>query len=245
MLKKFLFPLAVGTFLLVQGCTPADSLNSLFTDKDIIFDQALLGQWGDKDGNFDDGYMQLDKAGADGYRIIFVDKDGSKVEYDAHLGMLQGHRFLDAVPVAAPAHWSALPDSDLAFTNKGKAAFKPGLVSLGDQAYLEFAESGAESKMGHYKLRLRMAHWLCKVSVEGPVLNLNCLDEDWIKNHIEDANIHLAHEYTSSRKGGLVITASTSDLQKFALEHADDKDAFAWNMTAHQGKEKDPSGLSF
>ncbi len=243
MLKKLLFPLALVIFILVQGCTPADSLNSLFTDKDIIFDQALLGQWGDKDGSFDEGYMQLDKAGTDGYRIIFVDKDGSKVEYDAHLGMLQGRRFLDAVPVAAPAHWSALPDSDLVFTgqHKDKPAFRPGLVSLGDQAYLEFAEGSADSKTGHYKLRVRLAHWLCKVSTDGPVLNLNCLDEDWIKNHIEDSNIHLAHEYTSSGKSGLVITASTSDLQKFALEHADDKDAFAWKMTARQRKEKHPS----
>ena len=42
-MRKLLL-LFAGT-LLLTGCVPVDSLNPLYTDKDIVFDESLLGTW--------------------------------------------------------------------------------------------------------------------------------------------------------------------------------------------------------
>ncbi|HEY6251753.1 MAG TPA: hypothetical protein VI685_17485 [Candidatus Angelobacter sp.] len=218
----------------LTGCTPADSINPLLTDKDIYFDQGLLGMWGDKESSPKDGYLLFEKAGDNGYRITVVDEKGSKQGYAAYLGYLRGQRFLDVVPDPATAQWSALEESDLTITQQGPNAtlFKPTMVKVGDATYLEFANAGSDASQVHFKLSLRSAHWLCKLATEGSIMRLDCLDEDWVKNHIDDPGVHLAHEPSSPDGSGLVVTASTADLQRLVTEHAEDKEAFSWSMTA-------------
>ena len=233
MTARLLFLMLVISTLI--GCTPADSINPLFTGKDSNFDQALLGMWGDKDESPKDGYLLFEKGDDNGYRITMVDENGSKQQYDAHLGYVHGQQFLDIVPKPDTAAWSALVESELTVTKPTSNAhlLEPALVRLGDATYLEFADAGSDAGQARFKLKLRLAHWFCKVATEGPVMRLDCLDEDWARKHIDDPGVHLAHQ-PSSDESGLVITASTTDLQRFVTEHAEDEEAFSWSMTARR-----------
>ena len=245
---RFIFPVLLILSILV-GCAPVDSLNPLFADKDAIFDPALVGHWGDpaKNGSINEGDIEFIKAGENGYRIVMADKDGGVLEYQAHLAILQGHRFLDVVPDFTPKEWANLPDAEVILADSGneanrsadKSGFKPPLVRLDAAAYLEFAASDSPAKSGHFKLRIRRGHWFCKVSVVGPDLYLNCLDPDWLGEQIDEGKIKIDHTSAASGHEGIVLTANTEDLQRFVVAHADDEKAFSSSMTVKRFQIKD------
>src|SRR5215470_5494350 len=226
-----LFFLVVVLSVLI-GCGPADSLNPLFADKDVVFDRALLGTWGGQDPK--DGYFLFERAGDNGYRISMVDENGNVAEYDAHLGYVQGRRFLDLVPVASDSHWQALAGSELTVANPdgNNPVSNPGVVKLGDNTYLEFTHANSDNNKTHFKVNVRAAHWFCKVATEGSLLRLDCLDDKWLKNHGDDANTHLAYESAGPGPDDRVITSSTSELQKFVTEQAENTEAFSFTMAA-------------
>src|SRR6266849_402539 len=94
-LSKLLLTCLLTVFL--AGCVPVDSLNPLYTDKDVTFDNALIGQWGtEKEG------LNFAKIGDNAYRMVLSGKDDDTGQvtttvFEAHLVSLQGHRFLDVV----------------------------------------------------------------------------------------------------------------------------------------------------
>lgn len=236
---------------ILAGCTSgntADSLNPLFTDQDAVFDPALMGHWEtpDQDGKSDGG-LEFLKAGENGYRIIMTNNDGDAAEYEAHLVILQGRRFLDVVPGSVPKEWAGLPDTDVVMADSPNAAngpsdkpkFRPPLVRLGGPEYLEFAGGDSAAQSGHFKLRVRLGHWFCKMSMEGPSLRLDCLDSDWLGEQIEEGKTNIEHVSVAAGHDGYVLTATTADLQQFVLAHADDEKAFSWSMIARRIQKKD------
>ncbi|HET8891602.1 MAG TPA: hypothetical protein VFQ41_22065, partial [Candidatus Angelobacter sp.] len=60
--KKHLVLLALLACL--TGCVPVDSINPLYTDKDVVFDESLLGEWVGMDAN-EKGGMKFIKEGND------------------------------------------------------------------------------------------------------------------------------------------------------------------------------------
>jgi hypothetical protein len=73
---------------LIGGCVP--SWNALFTEKDLIFDEKLVGVFnGD-----DDEVWEFAKDGDKKYKLTYTDKDG-KATFDAHLLKIQNRQFLD------------------------------------------------------------------------------------------------------------------------------------------------------
>lgn len=78
-MKKFLLSLA--GLLLLTGCVPVDSLNPLYTDKDISFDESLLGSWVGPD-NGEDGVLEFiarDEDGKKSYSLAEKDKDSKQL----------------------------------------------------------------------------------------------------------------------------------------------------------------------
>ena len=220
---------------LLIGCSPADSINPLFTDDDVIsFDQYLLGTWHDNDSSPQDGYLLFEKGDDYRYRITMVGDDGAKQEFNGRLGYIHNQRFLDVTPVSSTAEWNALSDADLTINRQGPnvTVFRPATVKLGDATYLQFTDADSDASQTHFKIKLRTAHWFCKFSTENSVMQLDCLEADWVNQHIADGSLTLDHASTSADGNGMVITASTADLQKFVTEHVEDKEAFSWSMTA-------------
>jgi hypothetical protein len=93
--KKLLFYLLAG---ILTGCVP--SLHPLFTQKEAVFDEKLIGLWA-KDSN-DKETFEFTRASSDPnnkkYTMVYIDKDGKKGEFDATLGKLGSSMFLDLYP---------------------------------------------------------------------------------------------------------------------------------------------------
>ena len=72
------------------------SLNPLYTEQDLTFDDSLVGVWVEKETN---ETWALTAAGKLEYALVHTDSDGRKGEYSARLVKLNDRLFLDIVPV--------------------------------------------------------------------------------------------------------------------------------------------------
>ncbi len=75
---------------LLPACVP--SVNPLYTEKDLVFDPALVGEWS-PDGSKET--WRFEKVGEKRYGLTHTDDDGRKAEFDVRLVKLKKHRFLD------------------------------------------------------------------------------------------------------------------------------------------------------
>ncbi len=91
--RKLLFYLIAA---LLGGCVPVLSLHPLFNEKDIVFDEKLLGTWEEPNTVWE--FKRADKN-ENAYRLIYSDKEGKKGLFVAHLVKLKDNLFLDACPV--------------------------------------------------------------------------------------------------------------------------------------------------
>jgi hypothetical protein len=212
-------PLAV----LLAGCGPADSLNPLYTDKDVVFDGALLGQW-ESDGT----EFNFARAGDNGYRLVMSDKDGETGQItttvlDAHLVNLQGHRFLDVACREWGNEGSAFPDVHIKRTTDGMK-IEPHLLAAGC-AYLELLPGDSNHDEDSFILRPRLVHWFFRVEIaDERTLQLVELNDSWVESQIQEGRLAVDHEVVEGKSP--VLTASTTDLQQLVLDHVDDDEAF-------------------
>ena len=85
----------------LTGCVPVDSLNPLYTDKDAVFDESLLGSWvgpdNGKEGEFE--FSTLVENGKEAYVLTIRSKKESGVcdsdVYHGHLVKLGGRLFME------------------------------------------------------------------------------------------------------------------------------------------------------
>jgi hypothetical protein len=226
-MKKFL-PLLAG-LLLLTGCVPVDSLNPLYTDKDLAFDESLLGSWVGPD-NGDDGVLQFiarDEDGKKSYSLVMTEKDKDsndykRTVYHAHLVKLNEHMFLDVVPET----FDSRPNSYSLRVKYGKSGgtIEPALLKLGEAAYLEFQNGAPDGKVAAH---LRRAHWIMNIARKDNKLQLNWVDDDYFRKAVQAGTVKLPSVILGEGKNkDVVITASTQELQKFVAEHADDKTFF-------------------
>ena len=93
--KLFFYLLAV----ILGGCVPVVSLHPLFSEKDVIFNEKLIGTWVNEP-NKGDTVWEFKRADANenAYHLIFSDKEGAKGLFIAHLVKLKDKLYLDACP---------------------------------------------------------------------------------------------------------------------------------------------------
>jgi hypothetical protein len=209
---------------------PLDSLNPLYTDKDIVVDPTLEGDWLaiDKGEESTLSFVPFQNGKDNGYTLNMrsKDKEGkcSNMEFEGRLVSIGGHKFLDLVP----RQWDARSDVyPLHITHsKTGVSIEPALLQLGMASYLEFS-AGAQPQA-----RLRPAHWFFRVWTDGKKLRLDWVDDDKFKKAIEQGKFHLSHALLGEAKNkDVVVTASTQELQKFVAEHAEDESLFSEHMT--------------
>jgi len=81
---------AFGITLALTAC--ARSLHPFFTEKDIVFNESLLGVWTNDSGEI----CKFTKSGDDHYELLFVGEE--PVRFEARLINLGGVTFLDLYP---------------------------------------------------------------------------------------------------------------------------------------------------
>jgi hypothetical protein len=110
--------------------------------------------------------------------------------------------------------------------------FDAHLVRLENQIFMDlFPREGAfrDNKgmmAGHYI----PTHTISKVQLNGDNLQINMLNPEWIKEMNDERMVFIGHEQV---KDGFLLTANSSDLQKFISTYADDSIAFekpAWEL---------------
>lgn len=82
-----------GMVVLIAGCVP--SLHPLFTEKDLVFDPALVGRWAEEKG---ESTWVLKKSGDKSYELTYREKKGMTGKFEAHLVQFGAYRFLDIYP---------------------------------------------------------------------------------------------------------------------------------------------------
>ncbi len=235
-MKRLFVVLAVVAFFI--GCVPVDSLNPLYTNKDVVSDESLIGVWVGPD-NGGEGELEISAMGTisggkskDSYVLTMTDKnkDDGKIKsvtaYSAQLVDLGGRRFLDVMSETVEARSDSYPLQIK--SGKSSMTIEPGLLRLGMAAYLEF---GHGTPGGKLEAHLRRAHWFIKVNKNGNKLQLDWVDDDDFKKKVQSGALHLPNALLGEGKNkDVVITASTIELQKFVLEHVDDGTFFTDHM---------------
>lgn len=224
-MKKFLLLLA--GLLLLTGCVPVDSLNPLYTDKNVIFDPALIGKW--VGSNPDDGSLRIDRAEENAYEMLFTQKNSDSVTntvYIAHLVSLGGEKYLDV----SPRQITATSQQFLFRTDpvKKNSRFEPGLERVDEGIYLEVVgPTPGKGNSQELQLRLRPAHLIFKVYLGEKTLSLAFLDEEWVRQAIRKKLLQADHlKARSENSMSWVLSGSTAELQQFVVQHADDPGAF-------------------
>lgn len=217
----------VALAALLAACGPASSFNPLFADKDLIFDPSLVGEWTEKGP--DHSRLRFERAGPTAYRAISIDPQGSggtttETPYEAHLVRLGDYRFLDVSPTQLTAAndsqtlgpWPASPDPT-----------GSRFLQIGDGFYMELQGSGSSNSQTPGEVSLRRGHWIFRLDKNGRTLTLAALDDDWLKNAINQGDVAIAHSPSDRDGKEIVITASSGELQQLVVDHAADQKAFS------------------
>jgi hypothetical protein len=80
--------------LLLAGCVR--SLQPLYTEQDLIFDQNLIGCW--SEGS--DETWCFSKQGEKAYQLVYTDIGGKSGVFEVHLFKVDGQLFMDLLPSA-------------------------------------------------------------------------------------------------------------------------------------------------
>lgn len=93
-MRTTVFIIAVCALMTLCGCIPL-SLVPFYTEKDLVYEPALIGFWvSGEDGG---GGVSFEQSGANGYVMIMKDSTG-EVRFDVRLFRIGGHLFMDLCP---------------------------------------------------------------------------------------------------------------------------------------------------
>ena len=218
--------------LLLTGCVPVDCINPLYTDRNVIFDPALVGKWGGS--NPDDGVLRFDRAEEGAYQMVFTQKTPSGHSQEtvcvAHLVSLGGEKYLDV----SPKQFDGTSQQYLFRTDGSRkgSMFLPALERISDGVYLEVrGPIPGKGNSQELQVKLRPAHWIFKVYLSEKTLSLSYLDQQWVEEAIKKKLLQAEHlKARSENSAEWLLSGSTAELQQFIVKNADEPGAFSGGM---------------
>jgi hypothetical protein len=134
------------------------------------------------------------------------------------------------------SRWVFLRDGDstvynaslIALGKRGGFVAKSRLVSLGNALFVDFEPDTSSFDDGEMTMPYPVieTHMIGRIWIEKDAVRIHFLSDDWVKKQWKEGKLTLAHAGSSDNP---LLIASTADLRKFALEHAEDEEAFSLN----------------
>lgn len=210
--KTLLFYLIAA---LMAGCVPIFSLNSLYTEKDVVFKEELLGIWADPNSPEGAWEFKRDDESKNVYKLIVDIGDNAKGLFDAHLVNLKGQLFLDVYPA----------EKGLEQTMEG----------------LEEKVKDPNSTVWPLNFAFLVpVHTFIKVDAVEPMLKLRLTDDDLMKKLLEQDPNAVKHVALNENEDRILLTASTKELQAFVLKYADGDKLFEKPIVLKRTEIKNP-----
>jgi hypothetical protein len=191
-------------FLFLSGCLT--TLYPIFHEKDVVFDEHLLGYWKCADKSKETGFMEFRKI-----------PDDRKAQLPPAIRLIADKGYL------------------VSQINAGReigSQYFVFLVKIGENRYLDYypADKPSQQEVN----RLYSDHYI-KVHTnyrchfkDNDHFEMNLFDQDFLDKLILDNQINIRHETNEGRN---LITASTDDLQKFITKYGDNPDAYGGDVT--------------
>jgi hypothetical protein len=190
--------LLIGLIFLL--CLPGclvKSLRPFYTDEDVVFFKSLTGKW--------------------------IDQDSTLWEIE-QWGNFSGLFKPDT------------PDSSYRITmtdNKGKGIFHAHLFCLKNKFFIDFFPKETDSDNELLGMHMVPSHSVARVLFQGDKIQIRWYNEEWLSDLFKQNRIRLSHveiPYEASvndETSQIILTASTTELQKFLLKYGDDPQAFS------------------
>ncbi len=214
-MRKALKVIPLGAVIFLTGCIvePCISLHPFYTDKDVVFESALVGSWlqyqakGDASPLaipqvWDFSKSEATEGTAQGYDLN-VSVGNYAASYRAYVMKVDDTLFLDLFP-------SELQTPQLAAMSED-----------GDQVSDE--EEAGILVAADFMLHCVPTHSAWQVHLDRDELALTPLDDDWVDAQAQENTLGLRYATVSDRT---VLTASSRELRDFLLRHAHDDQAF-------------------
>ena len=214
--RTFLFYLLA---VLLGGCLPVISLHPLFNEKDVVFDEKLLGTWVEdpnttwefsRNVRWDRTEEPKNAYNKNAYKLIYTHqekedaKEKAKGSFIVWLVKLKDKLFLDIRPAGPP--WEQQDP------NKVEWVFNTSF--------------------------LIPAHTFIKINSIEPQLKMLLTDDEKMKEFLKADPNAVKHDFPEDR---LILTASTKELQAFVLKYADDKRVFGNEGVLNRKKTAEPN----
>lgn len=175
------------------------SLHPLYDTSTLVFNATLLGTWVNNDGNT----WNFEKA-------IKLDDDELQ-----KLGLNENTYLLTHTDME----------------NGKQAQLHVHIVRLEDALFLDiYPADNYDEQIGNGLLasNLLPVHTFAKIEINKDELIFHAFDPEWVDNLFEHKKIRIAHENVAYFGHTLrVLTASTTELQKFVAKYRNEKEAFA------------------
>ncbi len=207
-MRAVVAPVCLALVALLPGCI-VQSLHPLCTEKELVFEPALVGVWDAvlEEGVEGDGCVfTFEQAEGKTYRLT-IEEDGEIARFMVGLVMLYDAMLLDFFPepLKVSGDWSSEWQSEASEESGHRPPSLPPISVL------------------HF----RPVHSFWRIWLEGDELRMAGLDVEWLYEQIEQGKIVIEHESVEEEKPVLLLlTADTKDLQQLLREHADDPGAF-------------------
>jgi hypothetical protein len=180
--------------LLLSGCLSA--LHPLFTEKDLIFNQELIGSWLVDDDTVAFERVnalslrnlpeELQKLSQNAYHVIVKEKNKDQTYYFAFLTRIGDGLYLDY-----------FPEED---------ARKQQYSGIYKQQYVPLHS--------FYRLKFKNNH----------TFETNQFDKNYLRGLIDKKQVRIEHEKRFD--GSYLITASTEELRQYVLKYGDVEEAY-------------------
>jgi len=208
--KTLLFYL-LAAFL--GGCVPIFSINPLYSEKNVVFKEELVGVWADPNSPEGVWEFKRDDESKNVYKLLVDIGDNAKGLFDAHLVNLKGQLFLDVYPA------------------------QKGL----EQTMESLEEKVKDPNSTVWPLNFAFlvpVHTFIKVDSIEPMLTMRLTDDELMKKLLAQTPKAVKHAVLDEDR--FVLTASTKELQAFVLKYADGDKLFEKASVLKRTKAKSP-----